>query len=298
MKAMGLDIVTVANKSYYPFLEIFLNSAKKNVPDLRKVYVGDAGLGSLRGEILVKDWVELVDLSAQDEFLGVHSSGWKNATSFKTQLLSTVLAKSAGDFPVFLIDSDVCILKNILELADPSYDLQVTTMADGGHTRSDGRFIKEIASFMIFNNPQKCRHFVEEWRSRLIRFEVEEVHSPHETPALNEVLREFESYPSDPSTSGLRFGHLKEDLVCADLKEFRETYSVHFKSVGPSKRSAYKNFSSRVAAVRPVSLNRSQTDYLSYLPKEGYSKWLKWAQMAGVFQRLRVMWGSILHRSF
>ena len=296
--AMGLNIVTVANKSYYPFLEIFLNSAKKNVPELRKVYVGDAGLGSFRGEIIVKDWVEIVDLAAQDNFLGVHSSGWKSATGFKTQLLASVLAKSAGNSPVFLIDSDVCILKNILELVDPAFDLQVTTMADGGHTRSDGKFIKEIASFMIFNNPQKCLHFVEEWRGRLINFENEKVQAPHETPALNEVLREFEVISSKLNTTVLRIGYLNEDLVCADLKEFPETYAVHFKSVGPSKRSAYRNFLSRVTAVKPVNLNGPQTDYFSYLSKSGYSRWLKWARTAGIFQRLRVFWASILRRSF
>jgi hypothetical protein len=262
------------------------------------VYVGDAGLGSFRGEVVAKDWVELVELSSQDNFLGVHSSGWKSATSFKTQLLASVLAKSAGNSPVFLIDSDVCILKNILDLADPTFDLQVTTMADGGHTRSDGKFIKEIASFMIFNNPQKCLPFVEEWRGRLLDFENQKVQAPHETPALNEVLREFEVVSSNLNTTGLRIGYLNEDLVCADLKEFPETYAVHFKSVGPSKRSAYKNFLSRVTAVKPVNLNRPQTDYFTYLSKSGYSKWLRWARTAGIFQRLRVFWGSILHRSF
>ena len=295
---MGVTIVTVANKSYYPFLDIFLNSAKRHLPELHKVYVGDAGLGSFRGEVAAKDWVELVDLSLQDNFLGVHSSGWKTATSFKTQLLASVLAKSAGNSPVFLIDSDVCILKNILELVDPAFDLQVTTMADGGHTRSDGKFIKEIASFMIFNNPQKCLHFVDEWRGRLMNFENDKVQAPHETPALNEVLREFEAISSKLNNTGLRIGYLNEDLVCADLKEFPGTYAVHFKSVGPSKRSAYKNFLSRVTAVKPVNLNRPQTDYFTYLSKTGYSKWLRWAITAGFFQRLRVFWGSILYRSF
>lgn len=293
---MYVTIVTVANKSYYPFLEIFLNSAKKNIPKLRKVYVGDAGLGSLRDEIITKDWVELIELSKQDNFLGVHSPGWKSATSLKTQILATVLASSPGDSPVFLIDSDVCILRNILELAEPMYDLQVTTMADGGHTRGDGRFIKEIASFMIFNNPSACLNFVDEWRSRLVRFENENVQSPHETPALNEVLREFES-PST-STSRLRLGYLDEDLVCADLKEFPESYAVHFKSVGPSKRSAYRNFLSRVTAVKPINLSRPKTDYFSYLSKSGYSKWARWARRAGILQRLRVFWSLIFHRSF
>jgi hypothetical protein len=279
-------IVTVANRSYYPFLEIFLNSCKKNIPRLRKVFVGDAGLGAFRQAVNHKDWVELIDLKTEDSFYGVHSPGWNRATGFKTEVLLRALENVNGSGPVFLIDSDVCVLKDIGLLANSMFDLQVTTMSDGGHSRTDGRFIKDIASFMIFNHPQKSILFVEEWREKLRKFELDGIQLPHETPALNETLRKFEGRTPKHLPQALKFGYLEEDLVCADLKEFPDSYSVHFKSARPSKRSAYKNFIARVNAVRPINLSGPQTHYLSYLPSEAYADWVRWARRVSFFQRL------------
>ena len=47
-----------------------------------------------------------------------------------------------------MIDSDVCVLEDLAQVIDKEFDIQVTTMNTGGHTRADGIFISEIKKFL------------------------------------------------------------------------------------------------------------------------------------------------------
>jgi hypothetical protein len=259
---MKYSIFTTANKSYYPFLDIFTNSSLKNCQNLDRIYIADSGLNEYRNPIARKDKVSIIDTNCSDEYSGVHSEGWVKATQMKTETLNKLFHIIDFDHPIVMIDSDVCILKDIESVIDTQYDIQVTTMKTGGHTRSDGIFISEIASFVVFNNPQKCKIFVQEWINKMKEFGRNGTPFPHETPAMNITLRE---------SSNLNIGYLKELQVCADSELTDETYTVHFKSNGSTKDDPITNFERRIMSVQNQSTMDLEID--KYLNEELYDQW-------------------------
>lgn len=259
---MKYSIFTTANKSYYPFLDVFTSSALKNCENLDRIYVADSGLGEYCKPIANKSKVSILDTNCSDEYSGVHSEGWVKATQMKTETLNKLLHMIDFDHPVVMIDSDVCILKDIEPLINTEYDIQVTTMKTGGHTRADGIFISEIASFVVFNNSQKCKIFVQKWINKMKEFGENGTPFPHETPAMNTILRE---------SSDLNIGYLNELEVCADSELTDETYTVHFKSNGSTKDNPVVNFERRIMSVQNASSMDLEVD--QYLNEELYDQW-------------------------
>ena len=149
---MKYSVFTTANKSYFPFVDIFVNSLTENCLNLNKIYIADSGLGNYRKYLEEKPNVCILDTNVIDEYTGVHSEGWIKATQQKTRVLYRLLSETNFKEPLIMIDSDVCVLHDLSQVINTNFDMQVTTMSDGGHTRSDGIFIREIASFLIINN--------------------------------------------------------------------------------------------------------------------------------------------------
>lgn len=260
---MKYSIFTTANKSYYPFLDIFTSSAIKNCKNLNKIYVADSGLDRYQKPIKDKDKVSILDTDCIDEYSGVHSEGWVKATQMKTKSLNKLFHAIDFDDPVVMIDSDVCVLRDIEPIIAPYYDIQVTTMSSGGHTRGDGIYISEIASFVIFNNIPKCKRFVQRWINQMEEFIENKTPFPHETPALNLTLRN--------NLDDLRIGYLDELKVCADLELVDGTYAVHFKSNGSTKDNPVVNFEKRIMSVQNKTQNDLDLD--GYLNEQVYDDW-------------------------
>ena len=260
---MNYSIFTTANKSYYPFLDIFTSSAIENCKNLDKIYIADSGLGKYQEVIKNKNKVSILDTDCIDEYAGVHSLGWVKATQMKTKIFDKLLSESNFNHPIIMIDSDVCILKDLESIIDLEYDIQVTTMKTGGHTRSDGIFIKEIASFVIFNNIPKCKKFVQRWIGQMQEFVENGTLFPHETPALNLTL--------EKNLDNLKIGYLNELKVCADSEIIDDTYSVHFKSNGSTKDNPIINFEKRIMSVQNLSFKDLELD--QYLNENNYDEW-------------------------
>jgi len=260
---MKYSIFTTANKSYYPFLDIFTSSVLENCKNLDRIYIADSGLGSYRKFISDKEKISFIDTDCLDEYSGVHSEGWVKATQMKTKTLNNLFHFIDFDHSVIMIDSDVCLLKDIESIIDTEYDIQVTTMKGGGHTRSDGIFISEIASFVIFNDMQKCKRFVKRWIKQMQEFVENKTSFPHETPALNLTLKN--------NVDNLKIGYLDELEVCADSELNDNTYTVHFKSNGSTKDNAVVNFERRIMSVKNNTNYDLNLD--KYLNEEIYDKW-------------------------
>jgi hypothetical protein len=258
---MKYSIFTTANKSYYPFLDIFTGSALANCKNLDKIYVADSGLGKYQKTIKDKNKVSILDTDCIDEYRGVHSDGWVKATQIK--YLNKIFHVIDFDHPVIMIDSDVCILQDIEPIISPHYDIQVTTMSTGGHTRDDGIYISEIASFVIFNNIPKCKRFIQRWIRQMEKFSENKTSFPHETPALNITLKN--------NFDNLNIGYLDEIKVCADLEIVDGTYSVHFKSNGSTKDNPVVNFEKRIFSVQNKTNNDLELD--GYLNEQVYADW-------------------------
>lgn len=262
---MKYSIFTTANKSYYPFLDVFTSSVLKNCKNVDRIYIADSGLGEYREIISKKEKVTILDTDCDDEYSGVHSEGWVKATQMKTQSLNKLFHMIDFDHPVVMIDSDVCVLKDIEPIINPNIDIQVTQMKTGGHTRADGIFISEIASFVVFNNPQKSKIFVQKWINKMKEFGENGTPYPHETPAMNITLREDNNFTI--------IGYLRELEVCADSELTDETYTVHFKSNGSTKDNPVVNFERRIMSVQNQSSVDLEID--QYLNEEVYDQWRK-----------------------
>lgn len=260
---MKYSIFTTANKSYYPFLDVFTSSVLKNCKNVDRIYIADSGLGDYRKVIAQKEKVTIIDTDCSDEYSGVHSEGWVKATQMKTKTLNKLFHMIDFDHPVVMIDSDVCVLRDIEPIINPKIDIQVTTMKTGGHTRADGIFISEIASFVVFNNPQKSKIFVQKWINKMKEFGENGTPFPHETPAMNITLREDENFTT--------IGYLKELEVCADSELTDDTYTVHFKSNGSTKDNPVVNFERRIMSVQNQSSVDLEVD--QYLNEELYDQW-------------------------
>lgn len=256
---MKYNIITAANASYFAFLDILVNSARQNCSNLDRIYVVDSGLGEFRDLVDA----DIIDMQAIDSYTGVHSDGWRRATRTKTLGLLKLLENYNSPNPLILVDSDVCVLQDLLPVIDQQFDLQATVMSDGGHRRRDGIFIKEIACFVVFTNPSLAQKFVQQWSANIKLLEDNSIDPPHETPAFNFALADF--------AQTMRIGRLDENLVCADLKHFDMTYSVHFKSNGSTKLTPVDNFTSRINAVQQFSATK--TNYYQYQNINHYKHW-------------------------
>mgnify|MGYP001192479596 FL=1 len=259
---MKYNIFTTANKSYFPFVDVLVNSLNKNCSNLDRIYIADCGLGEYRKYLQSNDNVFIMDTDVTDEYSGVHSKGWVKATQQKTRVLYKLLKMVNFDKSIIMIDSDVCVLKDLSQAINTEFDMQVTTMNGGGHTRADGIFISEIASFLVINNCDLGKRFVHSWIKQMKELLENDTPFPHETPALNMTLQ---------NNKLLNVGYLQELNVCADQVLTPQTLSVHFKSNGTTNDNPVINFEKRIMSV----YNTTENDFEigNYLNEEQYDKW-------------------------
>ena len=264
---MKYSLFTTANKSYYPFIDILTTSALENCENLQHIYVGDSGLDDFIHPISKKDRVITLrpahDEVIDEEFAGVHSKGWVAATQLKTRMLQRLLHMVDFDHSLILIDSDVCVLKDLSEYIDTQYDMQFTSMSTGGHTRADGIFIRDIASFLIINNQDAGKRFLKQWIQRMEDFAQDGTPYPHETPAMNMTIAD--------NAMKMKLGFLEEIEVCADSEVQDDTASVHFKSNGSTKDDPITNFEKRVMSVNNQTLTELECG--QYLDEKTYYEW-------------------------
>ena len=137
-------------------------------------------------------------------------------------------------------------------------------MHNGGHTRDDGIFIREIASFLIINNCDFGKNFVGNWIKQMEEFGENGTPFPHETPALNMQLQSL-------NNEEFKIEYLKEIKVCADQILTPDTLSVHFKSNGTTSDDPVVNFEKRIMSVNNTTDN--DFDIGRYLNGEQYVRW-------------------------
>lgn len=280
---MKYNIFTTANKSYFPFLDMFINSLFKNanVDNIDTIYIVDMGMGDLKDHLLKSDKIKFIDAGILDTFSGVHSEGWYEATKQKTVYLHKILHEVSN--PVIMIDSDTLVLEDFSSIIDSNYDMQFTFMSEGSHKGASGVVISEIACFVVCNNIEKSRKFVQMWIDQMQMFRLNQVPKPHETPAMNLLLRHFEkddeSRKNESRTvnnhglTELKFNLLNDRLVCSDLSIYPETKVIHFKSTGTNKLTPQYNFVSRLQNVKCFSPKYSNLDYNDYLNREAFEIW-------------------------
>lgn len=268
---MKYNILTVCNRSYFPFLDIFLNSLfeNSNIEKINKIYIVDIDLGPYKNDLLKSNKIEFLTPDLLDGYLGVHSDGWYEATKQKTEYLKSILPLIPNNESVLLIDSDVCVLEDLYDVINKEYDIQVTSMTKGSHISGSGVEIFQIACFLIFNNIEKAKNFVNEWIEEMEKLNKEGRNKPHETPAMNLLLRKYEN------TNDIKIDYLDEKVVCADLALYPESKAVHFKSNGSNHFTPYINFSTRLKSVEFYDTSRFNLKFKNYLQPGPFFEWCK-----------------------
>jgi len=267
---MKYNILTVASKSYFPFLDVFLNSLFKNcdTSKLNKIYIVGVDLGRYRNYLYNSNKIVFLDDDNSDEYNGVHSDGWYKTTKLKTRYLYDILKKIPEDESLLMIDSDTVILEDFHNIINKSYDLQICKMSDGAHISASGVLILHIACFMIFNNIEKSNIFVNKWIENIDFLLRNKKRKPHETPAMNQVMHD-NNFIQD-----YKIESLDDRIVCADRKIFPQTKIIHFKSGGLIERNTpLKNFMSRFEKIECHDENRKDLNYIKYLQKAPYLEW-------------------------
>jgi hypothetical protein len=266
---MKYNILTIASRSYYPFLDVFLNSLFKNcdAEKINKIYVVCVDFGDFKNDLIKSDKIVFIDDKNIDEYSGVHSDGWYKTTKLKTQYLKYVLNQVPEDEPVLMIDSDTMVLKDIYDVINLNYDIQITEMSAGSHISASGVLISHIACFMLFNNINKSKLFVDEWIKRINDLMEQKKPKPHETPAMNSIIHDEEFIKE------YKIESLNDKVVCSDLSIFSETRIVHFKSNGPSNNKPVLNFINRIKNVRCFDINYMNLNYNDYINLDSFNRW-------------------------
>lgn len=235
---MNYNILTIANRDYIEFLKIFINSIQKNCTNLNQLYVADIGLGSTRDQFPDVKFIE----TGQSYSTGrIHSTGWASVTKQKTRILLESFSHIKE--PIILLDNDVCVLKDFSPLIDTQFDIQVSKVKNPYKREDINTTLEYIASFVVINNPEKCKPFVKHWIGEINKFEKDRSNRPHETPALNKTIKHF-------ADSDLNIGSIPDDLSCSVHNLDRNSYSAHFRS-GPGRtvRERLRRFGDRVDIV-------------------------------------------------
>jgi hypothetical protein len=238
------DLITVANKAYYPFLRLFIeslfrNTDTKNLGTLLVVNAG--GLQEYKGSI-ERDKVLLIGDDHEEPFGGVHSQSWINVIKLKTKSVLDNLDRFDGH-SLIMIDCDVFVVRDFHDVVDYKFDIQFTTMKSGRQINAAGIPIKEIACFTVFNNIPMSVLFVRDWIAKIDELS-KTVIPPYETPAMNMIIAE--------NRHQLLFGYLNESEVCADMCYYPDTRIVHLKSNGGTKNTPEKNFYKRIQTFKSI----------------------------------------------
>lgn len=267
---MKYNIMTVCNRSYFPFLTLFLNSLFRNanLDLINSIFIVDIDLGKYRAALPTSEKIKFINSSETDAFSGVHSEGWYKATKQKTEHLEWVLNQVPRNETVLLVDSDVLVLRDFSDVIDSRYSMQFTSMAAGGHLSKSGIYINQIACFLACNQTEASLMFLRDWNSGIRSLQQRGAGRPHETPAMNRVIREYQL-----QKPFFRAGFLDENVVCADMVISPQTLTVHLKSPNQSADTPPRNFLNRFRNLRRTDGRNLEFDLDSYIDSGVFAEW-------------------------
>ncbi len=267
---MKYNIFTVCNKAYFPFLSVFMNSLfrKCDTSKIGSVFIADIEISAFRKFLPPSDKIKFLDTSIKDAFSGVHSDGWYKATQQKTELLGWVLSQVPENEPVLLMDSDLVVLSDFFDLIDPRYAMQFTEIYQNKHMANAGIYLNQIACFVSCNNTEVSRTFLRDWGAGINRLKVKGAGRPHETPAMNRVIREYQL-----EKPAVKFGFISERLICSDMTVFPDTRILHLKSSSTTVMSPPENFIDRINKIKVCGVSAVDLGFDQYVDFEMFRLW-------------------------
>lgn len=154
------NIFFVLNSIYIDFGKILLGSIYENcdLSKINRIYISETGLKKVHLDYIKKkyDKVDFISSSTVTKFKKWRSHGeeWQRNISNKTKEYLKILKD--GRCPLVMIDADCMVIKDLYDLIDLDYDIQLCSRRR--------RRSPYLASFFISNNINAVG-FVEKWRS-------------------------------------------------------------------------------------------------------------------------------------
>lgn len=268
---MKYNILTVGSKSYFPFIEIFLNSLYETVDlnNINKIYLVLGDMEEFETLIPYSEKLVIVSSKQYDNFSGVHSDGWYDNTKKKTSYLYKLLDEIPEKESLILIDSDVMFLADFCDLIEKDYDIQIAELSEGPHNSKAGVVLSHIACFMVFNNLKKSKLFVQKWIYYMDFLNESKRGKPHETPAMNLTMKDEEII------SQIKISSLDDRIICSDLIVYPQTKILHFKSSMSNLNTPSQNFEIRTSSAEYKNDKNKKINYKKYFSIRNYSKWLE-----------------------
>ncbi len=254
---MKYNIFVMLNDSYFNFGLIFLNSLYKNTNTeyLNKIIINNIGLSEKNKELLLSKFDKIKFFETNKNIIvdKVHSQEWLEALTMKTKILLEVI-KDKDNLPLFLMDSDMLILKNFNKFIKSRYDIQICKLKDPGF-RNDLSYknITHIACFMIINdNNQNVINFIQDWIIEIKDMIDKKCIPAYETPAMNKIMNKYNKI--------LNIGDLNNDKIASNREFIKHiSHVIHMKSDG--NRKGGNHFEYRISKIK----NFDKEKILQYL---------------------------------
>ncbi len=181
---MKYSIYTVLNSDYMTFGKVFINSLydKVDMNKVKHIFILDIGL-TKQDKDYFKKYKNVRILSSDfdlDFGGGIHSENWIKAVVSKTYCLRKLLINESVE-PVVMIDSDCMFIRDISDLIDTKYDMQICYR--------NNHPTPLLGSYVSFNNREKSINFLNKWIDT-----IPTIQTPwKESPALSQTYPLFKN---------------------------------------------------------------------------------------------------------
>lgn len=224
------SILTTCDKSYFPHLQILINSIidKCDISKIKHVYIVDTGLTESQIVYLNKkiSMLKIIDTGMQTNFDGgTWGKDWQLNVKGKTTHLYNLICKIQE--PLLMLDADMMITKDLFSLLDRGGDLQVCVRPNNP--------VKYIGSYFFSINHEKTLQFVKDWKDLTLSSNGKKA---HESPALTAIVKKY--------YNDINIIELNQNTVNRILYPPQdETIIVHFK--GSSLHNSFESqFDNRI----------------------------------------------------
>lgn len=243
---MKYSILTTSDKSYFPHLQILVNSVL-DVCDLNNIvrfYIIDNGLTKEQINYLESESsiFKILTTGIQTNFKGgTWGEDWQANVKGKTVHLYNLVSNI--NEPLLMLDADMMVTKDLYSLLEKKGDLQVCVRP--------GNAVKYIGSYFFSINHKKTIPFIKEWMELT---QLSTGRGAHESPALTKVVENYKNLLNIVELS-------QNEVNRIEYPPLDETVIVHFK--GSSLHNTFEEqFNNRIKNRANGSWNPYTNKYL------------------------------------
>lgn len=211
---MKYNILTTSDKSYFPHLQILVNSIldKCDLDKINNLYIIDNGLEEKQIDYLKSKSpiLNIITTGIQTNFKGgTWGEDWQKNVKGKTLHLLDLVSKIKE--PLLMLDADMMVTKDLYTLLEHGGDIQVCVRP--------GNSVKYIGSYFFSINTTFSLPLIKEWAETTQNSSGK---GAHESPALTRTVEKYKTK--------LNIVEIEQDIVNRiNFPPLEKTMIVHFK---------------------------------------------------------------------